>query len=409
MSSAPRRLFDSATSSWHSLKGEVQKDIKEAKANLAEANDNFKTPAFENIGGEYEATFSQPLAGSRVYFSTPDLLAGSALPGMSLYASSVHEASHSTNDGENQEKIEGTFRWTDTIGPALVEKPVVTHGPVRVNLAWTRPMHVDSLVYTALPLGATTAKPTIKLAADVTDLKTNITLGFVSRLCGTEFVHSLLTRGRYGTIGLALQNSQKSPDLRSVSGNVSSTLWRDSLKDRSISAGLTVQSANFDGKASSMPSALNGITLKAEYDQRQVTVDTTIQATQAGSDMKSFKLSEAHVRAIYAHNLGLYPRWCAGASVGVTSSVDGDSRIGSLSTPSVSSSFYYQLNPNNKWKITADSTKRVRSTYEYALTSNVLFCASLNTLFPNFEGKSVDSTLTSMKPTLGFSVRIGAE
>lgn len=230
---------------------------------------------------------------------------------------------------------------------------------------------------------------------------------------------------------------------------MSSTLWRDSLKDRSISAGLTVQSANFDGKASSMPSALNGITLKAEYDQRQVTVDTTIQATQAGSDMKSFKLSEAsvhttnhehimlnnefnvdhpnirsvyfflltlflvcyisHVRAIYAHNLGLYPRWCAGASVGVTSSVDGDSRIGSLSTPSVSSSFYYQLNPNNKWKITADSTKRVRSTYEYALTSNVLFCASLNTLFPNFEGKSVDSTLTSMKPTLGFSVRIGAE
>lgn len=134
-----------------------------------------------DIGGEYEATFSQPLAGSRVYFSTPDLLAGSALPGMSLYASSVHEASHSTNDGENQEKIEGTFRWTDTIGPALVEKPVVTHGPVRVNLAWTRPMHVDSLVYTALPLGATTSKPTIKLAADVTDLKTNITLGFVSR------------------------------------------------------------------------------------------------------------------------------------------------------------------------------------------------------------------------------------
>lgn len=134
----------------------------------------------------------------------------------------------------------------------------------------------------------------------------------------------------------------------------------------------------------------------------------------------------SHIRGVYAHNLGKYPRWCAGASVGLVDGVNSTdsqrafepynepnaSLVGPLTNPVASTSFYYQLNPNNKMKVSLDSGRRLRSTYNYALTSNVQFIATFQALFPAGNLSSMQTAATAIKgvkPTIGLAIQIGAE
>lgn len=124
------------------------------------------------------------------------------------------------------------------------------------------------------------------------------------------------------------------------------------------------------------------------------------------------------IRAVYAHNLGKYPRWCAGASVGVCDGGDASSAdptvssgAGRLTTPLASTAFYYQLNPNNKLKLGIDSARRVQSTYQYTLTNEVHFLASLHARFPACDFKSVGSVSAAAagaQTALGIAVQVGA-
>jgi hypothetical protein len=88
------------------------------------------------------------------------------------------------------------------------------------------------------------------------------------------------------------------PQYRALSGSVATTLYRDALTDRSVTAGIQVDSSRYNSLDASFPTKLSGVTLKAEYDERQWTVDTTLKAsqyTQAGSSQPTFKLSDASV------------------------------------------------------------------------------------------------------------------
>jgi hypothetical protein len=93
-------------------------------------------------------------------------------------------------------------------------------------------------------------------------------------------------------------------------------------------------------------------------------------------------------------------------------SANSTSVVGQLTNPVASTSFYYQLNPNNKMKIAVDSARRVKSTYSYSLTNNIQFIASFNALFPAFDATSMSSLSAAgagVKTSLGLSINIGAE
>lgn len=89
------------------------------------------------------------------------------------------------------------------------------------------------------------------------------------------------------------------PNSRVFSGSATAALYRDALLDRSVTAGVQVDSAHFDSSKSSFPSRVAAVTLKTEYDQQQLTVDTTVKATpyaQTEGTQNTLKISD-----VYAH------------------------------------------------------------------------------------------------------------
>lgn len=393
-----------------------------------------------DIGGEYDATFAQPShIPFRFVLTTPSLwsgqLCGRGSGNASLALTSVHSADGDT--AANNEQVTGTVQYCTTFGAASVHTPPVKafHGD-RFVFHWNRPIHLDSTLYACLPTQSHKVAPTIKLTHVLKDVRSEHSLGLSSRLQGQEFMHTLQSKGRYGSFTTSVQNATAAPAVRTISGSVATTLYRDAVANRTVTGGVQLDSHSFDSRTAAFPQALQSVHLKFDYDDPAWSVDTTLKASQAdkSADASAYQLSEAQLRVMYSSGTGPYPRWCAGVSGGLVGKPTAEAPetasgfrpheepgvnlkefgdfVGQLTTPVVSGACYYQLNRDNKFKLSVDSNRRVRSTYTYALSRNVSFAASFQALFPAFNVKSIDSVQAAGQQattSLGLTINVVAE
>jgi hypothetical protein len=396
-----------------------------------------------DIGGEYDATFAQPShIPFRCILTTPNLWKGFMFGRGSGSASLAITSVHSKDDAvaANNEQVTSTMRYCTTFGPASIHTPPLkdlSGDRVVIGFDWNRPIHLDSTIYGCMPMRIQTIDPTLKFTNVLTDAISGNSLGLSTRLSGSEFMHTLQSKGKYGSVSATLQNSAKQPSTRTVSGSVATTLFRDAVANRTVTAGVQLDSGRYDSKSSAYPTSLNAVSFKLDYDEPAWTVDTTVKASaysQQNGGEPSYKLSEAQVRVMYAHGLGKYPRWCAGVSAGLVDNTDGSTQadsgfkphdepdvdmkeqlgafVGQLNTPVVSTALYYHLNPSNKMKLSVDSQRRVRSSYTYSLSRNVSFVATFQALFPMFNVKSIssiESASQQAQTSLGLSVHVVAD